>query len=267
MDPLLHTWSQSLAASGMSPNTIRSYTGSVDRLSRRAGVRPADLGPDEIAEYLASYPGQATRSQYYKALRAWSVWLKATKRGGGKRMLAGVRRPKVPERQPDPITTEQLLLLTSSVSCPRMRGMVLLAAFAGLRVHEIAKFNGRDLRADGLHVVGKGGKSARLPAHPLILDHAEQMPSGLWFPSRSDPSKPRPAVSVGNSMSREMRRAGIPGGHPHQLRAWYATQLVRAGVPLTTVRILMRHSNISTTQAYVAVGEDECAAAVLRLAA
>jgi integrase/recombinase XerD len=93
------------------------------------------------------------------------------------------------------------------------------------------------------------------------------MPDGLWFPSRHDPSSPRPAVSVGNSMSRAMRRAGIPDGHPHQLRAWYATELVRAGVPLTTVRVLMRHSQLSTTQAYVLVGGDECSAAVLRLAA
>jgi integrase/recombinase XerD len=50
--------------------------------------------------------------------------------------------------------------------------MILLAALAGLRVHEIAKICGEDVDIDSrtLRVTGKGGRTETLPRHPILVE-------------------------------------------------------------------------------------------------
>jgi integrase len=65
--------------------------------------------------------------------------------------------------------------------------MIVLAAFAGLRVHEIAKLRGQEVDADNrtIYVVGKGGRGASIPMHRMVVEIAEAMPRrGWWFPAR-----------------------------------------------------------------------------------
>jgi integrase/recombinase XerD len=71
-------------------------------------------------------------------------------------------------------------------------------------------------------------------------------------------------TSVSDALGRTIRRAGVTGT-AHGLRHWYATELVRAGVPLTTVQRLMRHESLATTQRYVAVADDAPARALALL--
>lgn len=272
MDDTLNTWTSALRGNDMSPETIRAYTGAVNRCARHAGVPPTALTGSDVAAWLAEYNGRrATRSQYRKGILQWAAWLEDTHRvpDARKLMLAGVKSRPIPERDPDPITTEQLRALLKVVEGNRSsRAMVIIGAYAGFRVHEIAKVSGSDFGppGGGLYVLGKGQKQHRLQIHPLVVEAAASMPAtGLWFPSVSDPTAPRSPGSVGTTITRAMVKAGIPDGHPHQLRAWYATELVRQGVPLTTVRVLMRHSSLATMQAYVRVDPQDCADAVARL--
>ena len=102
--------------------------------------------------------------------------------------------------------------------------MVLLAALAGLRVHEIAKVRGEDVDIDDrtLRVTGKGGRSDTLPLHPLLVAAALTMPTrGWWFPANSRrPGDHVHPKSVSDIIGQAMRRAGIVGT-PHALRHSY----------------------------------------------
>ena len=97
----------------------------------------------------------------------------------------------------------------------RTRAMVLLAAYEGMRVHEIAKLRGQDFRARMggtlLEIVGKGGHKAAIPVHPVITQLRSAYPrAGWWFPSYRDEAVPLTAKNV--SARWLVRRCGGPKG-------------------------------------------------------
>ena len=143
---------------------------------------------------------------------------------------------------------------------------MLLAAYAGLRVHEVAKIHGRDIDwfNDSIVVTGKGGKTARIPLHDRLVVLARDMPrDDWWFPS---PSRPGPVRShaVSASIRRTMQTCGYDG-KPHQLRHFYGTELVRAGVHLRVVQQLMRHESPATTAIYTQVDDEQLRAGIAAL--
>ena len=140
----------------------------------------------------------------------------------------------------------------------RTRAMILLAAFAGLRVHEIAKIRGEDFdpAAGSLIVTGKGGKTARLALEDALVEElVATMPrTGWWFPGYGEHAdRPITSRAVSHAISGVMKRAGMYNGKPHQLRHFYGTTLVEEGVNLRIVQKLMRHSSVASTQIYTGV--------------
>lgn len=155
-------------------------------------------------------------------------------------------KPRAPRGLPRPITTKQLSRLLGTRMHHRTRVMILLASLAGLRAHEIAKIRGEDLDVEQgvLHVVGKGGVSWTLPAHPMIVEYAATMPRrGHWFTTHVGPGRgirPIRRDSVSVIIGDAMTRAGIDGG-AHRLRHWYVTTIVDAGADPPPRPVLRRH--------------------------
>ncbi len=114
----------------------------------------------------------------------------------------------------------------------RTRAMILLAAYAGLRVSEIVATKGDDVDnvINTITVVGKGDKERQIPLHPILKDLATVMPRrAWWFPTYIGNTKhlaggPMHGNSVSSSISNVMDRAGIPGNPPRP------TALVRLSV-------------------------------------
>jgi integrase len=103
------------------------------------------------------------------------------------------------------VTRRQLDDVLTSDLWARPRTYVLLGAYAGLRVHEIAKVRGEDVDTDAmtLRVHGKGGVEAVLPLHPLIATISRGYPDrGWWFPS--------PARASGGTCGLRRPDCGIP---------------------------------------------------------
>ena len=139
------------------------------------------------------------------------------------------------------------------------RTKIILAAYAGMRVHEIAKIRGEDISpvAGTITITGKGGRTDTLPAHQLILQQASHYPRrGLWFPSPKDPAVPVWAKTVSRVISDAFDRADAPAT-AHQLRHYFATSLLRAGTDSRVVQSLMRHESLATTGRYLAVNTDQ----------
>lgn len=263
----LEAWGQWLLAAGMSPTTAHDWPSTVRRACRETGSDPLRMTTDAIASYLASKPNPNTKGTYFTALGAWHDYLGAMGLRADNPM-AVLRRPRQPRGTPHPVSTVGLTRLLGSPLTCGTRAAIVLAAYAGLRVHEIAKVRGQDLDLDEqvLSLTGKGGKTARLPLHEPILRSALEMPrQGYWFPAR--PSSGRLHVTSRGMTSRitlAMRAADV-AGTPHSLRHWYATHLLREGADAVTVQELMRHSSLATTQIYVKADPEQRRAAVLRL--
>lgn len=209
-----------------------------------------------------------TRKAYLAALRAFSKWLILTDRATVDPTL---KLPKVraPRALPRPVSTDQLsLALASGRFYSRTRTMVLLAAYQGLRVHEIAKVRGEDIRGDTLRVVGKGGKDVLLPLHPVIAAEAGLYPRiGWWFSSPNDRTRPVLANSVSTLVSQGLHRAGVPAT-AHQLRHWFGTESLRSsGGNVRVCQELLRHASLATTAVYTQVDDAERRAALVALPA
>ena len=253
-DTLIDAWTLTMQAQGLSQATITERTRLIRQLARTTGTDPAALTPHTLTVFLANIDSPVTADAYYSIARAWCTWLvRAGHRDDDPTMR--VPRPRVPPANPSPITRRQLDAVLALPLRPATRTKILLAAYAGLRIHEIAKIKAQDIDTAGgtLTVTGKGGRTDLLPAHPIILDQATNYPrKGWWFPSPSRPGKHVTAQTVGTVIARALRRAGIDAT-AHQLRHYFATSLLEAGVDSRIVQTLMRHASLATTGRYLGV--------------
>lgn len=261
----LDAWRAWQEAQGLSERTIADRASLVARYARATGEDPLAFTARGITRYIGR-PGLAPRTRwvYRQHLAAYSGFLMRSHLRDDD-PLVDVPEVRKPQGTPRPIEPHELADVLSRVTGDA-RTMVLLAAYAGLRVHEIAKVRGRDVdrRAGTLTVEGKGGKIAVLPAHPVILDAAADYPDrDYWFPARDGGPIERQQVS--RTIRRALAAAGVEAT-PHQLRHTFGTALLDAGVDIRVVQELMRHSSLQSTQIYTRVSAVQRTAAIDRLA-
>ncbi len=265
--PLLDVWEIQMRGAGRSERYVHHTRLTLLALERFAGKTVEQITPIDVSRYLGR-PGLSPRSResYFSCIACFYKWWA---KHGGVNVTADLPRPKTVKCTPRPVTDEQLHALLGLRMKRRTRVMVLLAALAGLRVHEIAKVKGEDVDpvARTLRVTGKGNVTATLPLHPLLVGAAESMPRrGWWFPGNSRrPGQPITWRAVSQIISQAMDRADIPGGTAHRLRHWYGSTLVGDGADLRTAQTLLRHQNLNTTAIYVAVRDEKRVEAIDRL--
>lgn len=252
---------------GLSQRTITERIRVINQVTAATGADPAALTPQAISAWLATLPSATTKNAYFTVLRAWSRWLVQSDHRADD-PTTRVARPKTPAGHPRPVTDAQLDAVLALPLRQDTRTKIILAAWAGMRVHEIAKIKGEDISpvAGTITITGKGGRTDLLPAHQLILQQASNYPRrGLWFPSPKDPAVPVRAKTVSAVISAAFDRADAPAT-AHQLRHYFATSLLRAGADSRVVQSLMRHESLATTGRYLAVNVDQQRAALSGLA-
>lgn len=236
------------------------------RMGRWCSVAPEEATEEHVATWLAEGGNwkPRTRWTYHSALNAWFLWLQQQRyRDDNPMVLIG--KPKRPPGEPRPISDRDLIRLLAVRMHRRTRAMILLGAFEGLRVHEIAKVRAEhlDIVSRRITVVGKGGVTDVLPVHHRVIEHAYQMPrQGWWFPGSDHGHQRR--ESVGGTIKEAMIRAGVTGS-AHQLRHWFGSALLERGVDLRTVQELMRHRQLNSTQIYTHVSDHRRAQGIERL--
>ncbi len=150
----------------------------------------------------------------------------------------------------------------------RDRTMVEILYATGLRVSELVGLRIGDLDLDlgVLNCFGKGSKERRVPIGRSALDFLN-----LYLSARTrllgDAHSDKLFVDRGGRrMSRQKfwklikdygRMAGIDEVTPHMLRHSFATALLSNGADLRSVQMMLGHSDISTTQIYTHVTDDQ----------
>lgn len=265
LDEVLQAWTRHALAAGHSDRTITSRAYTVRRLAS-CGVDPLTATRDDLTDWLASLVDsrtgepakRSTKATYRAQLRAFYAWLIDTGRVQDNPSTK-LPSPRPGRGVPHPVTPAQVRAILDACDDPRARmtrAYVLLAAYAGMRVHEIAQMKGEDFLGDQIRVRGKGGTDLTVPAHPVLVELAVMMPrTGWWFPS----SAARGHVdrsSVSSAIKRAMVRAGV-SGTPHGLRHHFGTQmLISSGGDLRTTQRALRHASPATTAIYTQVVDD-----------
>jgi integrase/recombinase XerD len=262
-----------MRGAGRSERWIGDSVSTLRRIEARAGKSIQDVIAIDVSRFLASRAeggaarklSRASRAVYFRQINGFYRWWSGQ---GGTFITAQLPRPREPKSDPRPISTSDLERLLESRMHHRTYVMIMLAAFAGLRVHEIAQFRGEDIDLDRrtLRVNGKGDVTSILPLHARLVAVAGTMPRrGHWFPSNS--ARPGEHVhrrGVTDIIGDAMRRADV-AGTPHALRHWFATTLLESGVDIRTVQELMRHACLETTARYTAVTDTRRHEAIDRL--
>ena len=267
LEEALALWERAALIEGKSSRTTSERAALVRRMYA-AGLDPMTAEVEEIYDWwcrTAESVATSSRATYRSQLRAWWRWLTETGRRADdpRDLLPAVRTPS---GTPRPVTTEELHATLAAARTRQCRAYVTLAAWAGLRVHEIAKLRGDDfLRGRRLRVVGKGGEEWLLPLHDRVDALRDQWPRrGFWFASMAAASGHVHRCSVSTAISQAMRRAGVDA-RPHDLRHWYGTEMLRATGELGAVRLAMRHQRLSSTQVFTRVVDDAVVRAVTSL--
>jgi integrase/recombinase XerD len=262
LQDLLDNYRDWLIASGASADTVKGRVFGARKLLRTAQTSdPCKITPQHLVTVLAAAKARWTKATYYNHAVNFAAYCAFA--GLQVNFLTGVIKPRVPRGLPRPIdVTEFRQALT--VATPDVRMMFLLAAYVGLRVHEIAKVRGEDVRGGQLFTIGKGTKDAYVPLHAVLVRHAEGFPSvGWWFPNADD-SGPIGRGTVWRRMHLVLQRVGSTAT-PHQVRHLYGTTLVLTGSDLRTAQELLRHASLTSTQIYTDVGDERLRAAIARL--
>jgi len=177
--------------------------------------------------------------------------------------MADMKRPRVPEGVPNPVTNEELTLALER-SDAKWRLRIVLAAYAGLRVAEIAAMQRQRISRSTIHVVdGKGGRDAYIPTRPEVWELVEPMPPGPLMRKRNGGPATGAWLSV---MARaHFNSIGLPHVHMHRLRHWTATALTAQGVDVRTTQTIMRHRSLATTARYIQISERQRREAITAL--
>lgn len=213
-----------------------------------AAVDVAQASTDDLERFLGRWEAPATRRAYRNDVRDFYRW--AVARGhvatDPAADLAAVTEPQTePVRLPAAVMAA--LLATPD---PTTRRMIAFAAYAGLRVSEIAVLRGDDVEADrGLLRIGcsKGGHGRRVTLVPELAAVVAGCGSGRLFPGAT-------AESVAQRIKRRMRVIGVPWAHPHQLRSTFAMSASdKLNGNVVELAALLGHRSFATTRRYVAL--------------
>ncbi|WP_336791755.1 tyrosine-type recombinase/integrase [Gordonia malaquae] len=255
-----------LAAGDKLHGTRRLRRYHLERLERHTpGIGPWDVTESDLVSFLGQTGWSTeTRRSYLTTCRTFYAWAAAVGRcpENPAAALASIRaRRGIPRPTPEAVLRQSLEQAT-----PRVRLMVSLAAYEGLRRGEISRVRGADvLQAyDGTYeliVAGKGGVMRSVPLVDEIADRILMHGEGWTFPGQIE-GHLSPEY-VGKLVSR-----ALPGDWTaHTLRHRFATATYAVERDIRAVQDLLGHADVRTTQIYTAVPSGAKRRAVLGAAA
>lgn len=233
---------------GFAANTVRRRRWTLERFV--AEIDPVSLDEAtraDVEAFIAPIPAASSRQALLSDLRTFyefAVERDLLPDNPARKMKA----PKVQRRDPRPVSLDQVLAALDGAD-DRTRLMVMLAAFAGLRVSEIGKLRLCDINYDRNVIEvreGKGRKDRTVPLNPALAAELRRWPGdadGNVFGLTP--------THVSRCIRELFRELGIEH-RPHDLRAAFGTEVARqSNGNAVTVQKLLGHADMSTSQRYL----------------
>lgn len=246
------------------PGTVRQAKVHLQRINAQFGnVALKDIRPSAVKSWLTALKSEGLSDSYIHAVhnRLAQVLTDAVHDGLIPKAPTSRRTtPKMGKKIPYVATTEQVWALHKAMP-DGMKNVVLLGAFAGLRVGEIAALRVQDVDA----LKGVIHPAIQYPNEPLKTDESKNpifIPRSLAFELNKNPVKwgaetfvtlenGRPAAPV--TIEQYWRNCrdqveGLPEGFRiHDLRHYFASLLISKGLDVMLVQSQLRHASASTT--------------------
>ncbi len=265
-----------------SEHTLRAYFRDLNQFyafccdyNATDSVSPGDVDKITIRHFLGmlTEQGYTSRSSARKLAALKSFFKYSLRRKWTNNNPAyAIKSPRVPRSLPSVLTKEQTerlfqLFEVNDFITARDAAIIELFYDCGIRLSELLNLRLKDIqfRRMLISVVGKGNKQRILPlgesSRKAIEKYLNFYEKDFGKPSRDDPlfiSRRGKAISVRNvrlRVEKYLRQVsdGAKKNSPHILRHSFATHMLDEGADLESVRMILGHESLSTTQIYTHV--------------
>jgi integrase/recombinase XerD len=250
-----------LKISKASPHTIQNYIKQNQLLLIFSKSKPKEITTDDIKQYLAE---NLTNS----AASTITLFLSAIKYAHtavfGIDPTITIKRPKKESHLPTTLSKSEIKLLLSHIKNEKSNLIASLIYAAGFRVSEITNLKTQDINLPekiGYIRQAKGNKDRAFNIPDFLFDEIKRQLESqtktnqeYLFPGRSGKLSNR---NVQKIISTAAKRANLKNVHTHTLRHSFATHLLEGGVDIRKIQELLGHANLSTTQIYTHISNEE----------
>lgn len=250
---------EDLMLRGLSANTIESYLGCVRKFAEHFGRSPSALGADEIREFQLELRRRKVSASTFNVYAAAFKFLYRVTLDRPEQ-VARIRCMRVPMHLPTVLSGSEMSRLIAALETDKHRALVMLAYGAGLRASEACKLCIEDVDPKRmlLHIRDtKRGRERYVMLSPRLLATLRaywkvSRPKGpQLFPGQNG-QKGLTRAAMHKAIVKAAKLAGIKRRvSPHTLRHSFATHLLEAGTDLRTLQVLLGHSSIKSTMAYL----------------
>ncbi|MCQ2088484.1 MAG: tyrosine-type recombinase/integrase [Bacilli bacterium] len=165
-----------------------------------------------------------------------------------KNPMDGIKPPKAPRIEKTFFTPEEIETILDKAETKEIRLLFSFMAFEGLRFSEAKNLKYEDI-TDGIKVIGKGQKFAKIPLSDRMKAELEKFSSdkksGFIFDRVKFPNN-----TINRHLHKITKILGIEKETTlHTFRHSFASNLLRAGANIVSVSKLMRHENPQITLA------------------
>jgi integrase/recombinase XerD len=245
---------------GAKPRTRETYLREAENLAKYFNRSPAELGEDELKEYLLYLMNERHLSE--GTFRFYVAGLKFLYRTTLKREWP-VEKIKCPRREKklpfvlDLLEVESLFSVTKNL---KHKAMLMITYSSGLRVSETAKLKLSDIDSIRMtvRIMGKGGKDRYSILSQTALEHLRHYwrqyhpKEWLFEGQKKDEHISTNSIQQLFYKAKKLARITKPVSI-HTLRHSFATHLIEAGTSLHHVQLLLGHRSPTTTTVYLHV--------------
>lgn len=271
-----------LTEKGLSANTLEAYGRDLNHFHRFAigrgcaAIRAVDttIILDYLRELRNAGLSPRSRGRHLVTLRGLYRYLCQFSLIS-KDPVRNIDLPKLTLKLPDVLNPDEVQLLLEAPDNKTPRGlrdgaMLELTYASGLRVSELVHVRVREvnLEAGFVRVFGKGAKERVVPIGRFALERISRyLDAGRPLLLKGVTSDVLFAGRAGKALSRQSfwmiikkyaKKAGITKNvKPHSLRHSFASHLLEGGADLRSVQMMLGHSDITTTQIYTHVAQEQ----------
>jgi len=168
---------------------------------------------------------------------------------------------------PRALSREQVEQLFAHIQHPMDKALFLLMLRCGLRVSEVAQLKLRDIdwaQQALLVEQGKGRKDRRVylsadalaSLHACLQQRPRAAPGEAVFWNQKRPHRPLSSKAIQKKMERYAEAAGIVASC-HRLRHTFASNLLEQGAEIVSIKELLGHASISSSERYAKVSNQK----------
>lgn len=263
---------------GMSDNSVVSYLSDLETLYKFYKKEIREINSEDVVAFMSYMrKNQQSLETILRRLSGISQYFDflIIEKEIKSNPVEFIAKPRQWHKLPDFLDFDEVEKLISSddLSTPvKERNCLIMETLyaTGMRVSELiaVKIRDIDFKRGIIKVIGKGSKQRIVPIYPSLLTKLEDYMAlrHEYFVKNSDTGylflnqygSMLTRQHIWNIVKEKCRQYNITKHvSPHTLRHSFATHMLSNGADLRTLQIFLGHSNISTTEIYTHVTDDD----------